>query len=231
MTNDMVVETTLVARTYAYRMFQMFFGDEPSNEMFAAVFSESAIEALEFFAQFDSDAYRVALGKFKECATAYKADGDAYLEQAKLDYMHLLIGPGELACAPWECVYVTNERVLFQESTLKVREAYRKENMLPTQYPHVSDDHIAIELDFLAKLSAKAQSAFDEGSAAEYARLLESQRAFLADHVLVWVGRYAADLAHAAADSLYARTAALCASFASIDAEVIGELLEVCKEG
>ncbi len=132
---------------------------------------------------------------------------------------------------PWECVYLTNERVLFQESTLKVREAYRSENMLPTQYPHVSDDHIAIELDFLAKLSEKTQAALSANDTAEYGRLLESQRAFLNEHLLVWVDKYATDLSEASSDSLYARIAMLCAAFLPIDVEVIGELLDRGKEG
>ena len=229
--NDMVVETTLVARTYLYRMFQMLFGDDPTKETLSAVFSETTKEALGFFRQAESSDYAAALEGFSKCASAYGENSESCLARAQRDYMQLLVGPNELKAPPWGCVYLTNERVLFQESTLKVREAYRSENMLPTQYPHVSDDHIAIELDFLAKLSEKTQAALSANDTAEYGRLLESQRAFLNEHLLVWVDKYATDLSEASSDSLYARIAMLCAAFLPIDVEVIGELLDRGKEG
>ena len=161
--DDIIVKTALVARTYLYRVFQAVFGDDPTEEVLAALFSDTTDQAVECFEAVDSIDFAKALALFAACRKGYAEDPAGYLEEAKQDYMHVLVGPEDLKAPPWECVYLTNERVLFQEATLKVREAYRSENMLPSQYPRVSDDHLAIELDFMVKLSEKTQKAFDEG--------------------------------------------------------------------
>ena len=224
--DDIIVKTALVARTYLYRVFQAVFGDDPTEEVLAALFSDTTDQAVECFEAGDSTEFAKALALFAACRKGYAEDPAGYLEAAQRDYMHVLVGPEDLKAPPWECVYLTNERVLFQEATLKVREAYRSENMLPSQYPRVSDDHLAIELDFMVKLSEKTQKAFDEGDANEYRRLLSVQRSFLTDHPLAWVANYASDLSDAAPGSLYEGVGALCSAFLPIDVDVIGEVLE-----
>lgn len=228
--DDITIQTVLVARNYLYRALQAVLGEDPTEGMLSVLFSETTDMALECFAGAESGAYAAARAGLQRCREACEGDRGAYLEAAKRDYMHVLVGPHELKAPPWECVYLTNERVLFQEATLKVREAYRSENMLPTQYPHVSDDHIAIELDFMVKLSAKCQAAFEAGEAGEYRRLLETQRGFLKEHLLVWVERYADDLAEDAPGSLYACVGKLCAAFLPLDFELAGELLALGED-
>lgn len=220
------IEVALVARTYLYRAFQAVFGDEPTKELLETLFSDVTEQALSCFEGAESDAYRQAIDAFEDAGSAFERDRTGFLEKAQRDYTKVLVGPHELKAPPWECVYLTKERVLFQEATLKVREAYRSENMLPTQYPHVSDDHIAIELDFVAKLCEKSQNALDAGDGIEYRRLLEAQRAFVREHLLTWVDAYASDVGEAVPNSLYAHVASLLAAFLPIDAEVLGELLD-----
>lgn len=224
--NSIAIETVLAARTYLYRAFQATFGDEPTEALLETVFSEVTDQALGCFDGAGSVSYGAAVAALQDARRSCEADGPAWVASAKRTYMRLLVGPEDLKAPPWECVYLTKERVLFQEATLRVREAYRSENMLPTQYPHVSDDHIAIELDFMAKLCEKSRAAFEVCDDGEYRRLLLSQQAFLEDHLLRWVADYASDVAKAAPESLYACMGSLCAAFLTIDVEVIGELLE-----
>ncbi len=224
--NSIAIETVLAARTYLYRAFQATFGDEPTESFFETVFSEVTDQALDCFGGAGSVSYEAAADAFCEVRRSYEADGSAWVASAKQTYTRLLVGPEDLKAPPWECVYLTKERVLFQEATLQVREAYRSENMLPAHYPHVSDDHFAIELDFMAKLSEKSQAAFESCDNGEYRRLLVSQQAFLEEHLLRWAADYASDVAEAAPGSFYACMGSLCAAFLAIDVEVIGELLE-----
>ena len=121
--DDIIVKTALVARTYLYRVFQAVFGDDPTEEVLAALFSDTTDQAVECFEAVDSIDFAKALALFAACRKGYAEDPAGYLEEAKQDYMHVLVGPEDLKAPPWECVYLTNERVLFQEATLKVREA------------------------------------------------------------------------------------------------------------
>lgn len=220
------IQTVLLARTYFYQVCQVVFGDDPSEELLDAFFSEATEDAFSLFTSVEPEKCAAALAAYEECKAACAADRAAFLEKAQRDYMHQLIGPNELKAPPWECVYISKERMLFQESTLRVRQYYRSEGFLPTQYPHVSDDHIAIELDFMAKLGKKSEEALTAGEDAEYKRLLGSQRTFLTTHLLKWVADYAADLAKEAPGSLYACAAAMCAAVLPIDADLLGELGE-----
>lgn len=222
---ELTIKTALVARTYTYRLLQMLFGSKPSNELLGQLFSEATYEALDLYAAGDTnEALHDAQEELQELARAYAHNHANFLEAAQRDYAHLLVGPEDLKAPPWECVYRTKERVLFQEVTLKVREAYRTQNMLPSRYPHVSDDHVAIELDFIGKLAAKAQTAFDAHEDAECLRLLNAQRTFIADHLGGWISAYAADVAKAAPDSLYACAGALAAAILPLDLDLIEEL-------
>lgn len=225
--DSLTIETVLVARTYLYRLFQALFGADPTREVLDLFFSDTTEQALDCFGGADAEEYDEAVSGLREHAAAYGADPEGFLAAAERDYMHQFVGPHDLKAPPWGCVYLTNERILFQESTLKVREAYRSENMLPTQYPHVSDDHIAIELDFMAKLSVKCHGAFTAQDEDGYRRLIETQRSFLQEHMVTWTAKYAAKLTEAAPDSLYARLGEVCDSYLRIDAEVLGELEEV----
>lgn len=62
--------------------------------------------------------------------------------------------------APWESVYVSPDRLVFQASTLAVRDAYGAAGFVAKNKGAEPDDHIATECDFMAKLAAQAAEAF-----------------------------------------------------------------------
>ncbi|WP_139651235.1 TorD/DmsD family molecular chaperone [Raoultibacter phocaeensis] len=221
-----VWDVVFVARMYLYRAFQTVFGDEPTEALLETLFSDVTDDALDCFRGAESGALESAICDLGELKNRFERDKAGFLERAKRDFAHVLVGPHELKAPPWECVYLTKERVLFQEATLKVREAYRSENMLPSQYPRVSDDHIAIELDFMAKLSEKSCTALEAKDREECQRLLAVQRSFVREHLLAWVSAYAADVAEDAPGSLYACAGSLMAAFLPVDDQVLGELLD-----
>ena len=110
------------------------------------------------------------------------------LGQLRSVYTKLFIGPAKLPAPPWESVYATGEPLLFQESTLAVREAYRRAGYAAAGYPHEADDHLAVELDFMATLASDARAAYEAGDKGRSADLLSVQRDFLREHLLAWVG-------------------------------------------
>jgi TorA maturation chaperone TorD len=124
-------------------------------------------------------------------------------------------------------VYVTKKRILFQESTLEVREAYRKEGFLPGGYPRVSDDHISLELDFMNLLAEECRNRCELEDLPEYHRLLEVQLEFLTKHLLKWVPNYVSDLDKAAPESLYSTLAHLIVAFVRFDRQTLVELMEL----
>jgi len=84
--------------------------------------------------------------------------------------------------------------MLFQRSTLEVRNFYRSQGFIPAEYPHVADDHLAIELDFMAQLALRMLEAAQANDEEVYKNSLVASREFLDEHLLKWVPQYVVDL-------------------------------------
>lgn len=100
----------------------------------------------------------------------------------KRDYNRLFVGPDKLKAAPWESVHRSEEKLLFEEETLQVRAAYREFGLSAPRLNREPDDHIGLELEFLATLATRALDEPDQAG-----RYLAAIEEFLSDHLLQWV--------------------------------------------
>lgn len=220
------LETWLLGRLFLYGLFHLITGDEPNRERLRVVFSEATNEALALFGleETGDGKGKAAVEAFEAQALRFAGQPDVLVSELRDTYTRLFVGPLELKAPPWESVYRDGQRLLFTETTLAVREAYRSEGFLPAQYPQVPDDHISLELDFMHQLCIRSIEARETEDEAEYERLFKTQRDFLAEHLLQWAPRYTADLAAVAGDSLYAAIAFLLAAFLATDSNTLEEL-------
>ena len=90
---------------------------------------------------------------------------DQAFDAVQSDYTHLFVGPGKVDAPPWESVYFHDEEMLFQEETLHVREWYARFGLQAELLHSEPDDHIGLELAFLAHLAGQAVSACEKGEA------------------------------------------------------------------
>ena len=158
-------------------------------------------------------------------------DAEGALPRICREYVDMFVGPGTLRARPWETVHLGESQALFQPELLPIRESYRDAGFLPARYPHVQDDFIGLELDFMAKL---AQAAFDacraecdkEATSLSHSSLshwvgvderLAQSRRFLEEHLLRWIDSLADAIAREYGDGFYARFARLAALVARRD--------------
>lgn len=209
------MQDVLTARFYLYSMTQALLGSKPTDKLFAGVDAAFLQEALELTGCDDAErtagAVAGAMGKAED--------------QTGL-YARLFLGPTKLACPPWESVYRSKRRALFQRSTLDVRNAYRAQGLLPQMYPRVADDHIALELGFLSALAQRTLEAIQAEDTPAARKAFEASKRFLDEHLSVWALAYADDLEKEAPDTLYALVARMAADFAARDVSLVGELLD-----
>ena len=205
-------ESVLAARHLLYAQFQALLGSKPTAEALAAVDADLLGEA---FLEVGLAQPRALIDALHGAADAM-AQGDDSLADA---YTRCFEGPGRLPAPVWESVYFSGDPSLFQESTLRVRNAYRAAGFIPAQYPHVADDHVAIELDFMRALAQLAVAA-QEGSR-EQAAALATSKAFLDQHLGRWAGMYAQRLEDAGANWFYAAAARALCSFVEHDRDVL----------
>lgn len=211
----------LAARSYGYLLFQRLFGSEPTGQLFQAVDAQVSAEAFAIMGGAESD--------LAECGAKMQAGIDAAvknLETLKDSYVRLFVGPAALPAPPWESVYTSHKRLIMQPSTLEIRNAYRARGFIPALYPHVPDDHLALELHFMARLAEESLRACEEGNTQQARETLEASKAFLVDHLGAWVGLFAEKLREKEEQSVYAAIARALASFIAADTRRLDEMLK-----
>jgi putative dimethyl sulfoxide reductase chaperone len=130
------------------------------------------------------------------------------LDDLRTDYTRLFIGPGKVLAAPWESVHFSEERLTFQQETLQVRDWYRRFGLEAVNLYHEPDDHIGLEVAFLAHLATLALSAL-EADRERFGMLLAAQRDFLRQHPLRWVAAWQEQVTNHAQTDFYRGAACL----------------------
>lgn len=103
------------------------------------------------------------------------------------DYLRLFIGPGKVIAPPWESVFFSEARQTFQEQTLQVRTWYRRYGLELENIYHEPDDHVGLELTFVANLGNQALLSLEIGDKDKFDSLIEARKQFLSEHLLKWV--------------------------------------------
>lgn len=215
----------LANRHYLYQLLQHIFGHEPSLELIEIAASKHTQEALKLLLDEDEEKFDDYLAVLVEVKQGISTEAKGMLDKLKSEYTSLMLGPNKLPAPPWESVYLNEERTIFQESTLKVRRAYLEYQFLPANYPHEADDHIALELDFMAHLAKLAQERFEDEDIEEVKRVLSDHKTFLEEHPLVWISDFAEQIQASKTHYLYPQMAALTEQVLKIDAAALDELI------
>jgi TorA maturation chaperone TorD len=126
--------------------------------------------------------------------TAQGGLSDEAYESLRLDYTRLFLGPGKLLAAPWESAQITEGRQLFQPQTLQVRQWYRRFGLEAERLYTEPDDHIGLEIAFLAHLAQRSLEASTQNDTALLNEMLAAQRDFLTAHPLQWVPQWCAQV-------------------------------------
>ncbi|MXY25352.1 MAG: molecular chaperone [Acidobacteria bacterium] len=161
----------------AYHFLGRCFYEEPRADWLAAFARDRLFEAWPF----PSDDANTAGGLVLLAAFCERWD-PAQLAALVWDFNRLFVGPGEMLAAPWESIYRSKKKLTFQESTLQVRALYERFGVEAPAVHREPDDHLGLELAFVATLSELAA----QGDAAQLARCFEAQTGFLRDHLLAW---------------------------------------------
>jgi TorA maturation chaperone TorD len=119
------------------------------------------------------------------------SEGAAQLaDDAHADYMRLFVGvTGKTLAAPWGTTYITKERLLFSEQTIWVRKFYERYGLVVKNKNTEPDDHIGMELEFLAYLSEQGK--------------VDAAREFAAGYIVPWASLWNADVQKHAKTGFY----------------------------
>lgn len=130
------------------------------------------------------------------------AESTETLQAIDDDHFRLIRGPGLPEAIPWESVHRSEKQLLFEEETMEVRRAYQRFGLQAPKMHVEPDDHISLELEFLAKLLAQGMDAEDRGDA-EAEEYFAAHDAFCREHLLLWAPTFFTRLTDAAQTLFY----------------------------
>ncbi len=197
----------------------------PTSQQLATVTAEEAVAlmraAIDLLPHPLSAAIRLHLGRF--LAQVETKGLSAMAEELSLEYCRLFIGPYALPCPPYGSVYLDGGQVM-GPSAVDVLSRYRRAGLRTARGWAEPPDHIALELEFMARLAARFSTATEGRQDGEARHLLGLQREFLRDHLGRWGTAFADRLARAASCHLYHFLAAFLPAWLAFDADILEAL-------
>lgn len=161
---------------------------------------------------------------------AAKGDMAKIETELRAEYAALFLNAGPNPVHPFASVYTSTDRLLMQQARDEVLAEYRQEGLARIGDFKEPEDHIAIELEFMAYLCQKAAEALGAGDTDAAARYLHKQHSFLEKHLLVWTPAFCQDLVKTATSGFYRGIGRLTEEHLAMEGETIDELLETVRE-
>ena len=137
-----------------------------------------------------------ALGS--KAATLEGSERKNLLTDLAIEFSALFVNPGQQVgrkrVMPWESAYFTSPPRMFGPPFHEVVEAYRLAGFeKPKEYKE-PEDHIALELEFMAHLARLTTASIDNTKPEFGVGYLKLQKEFLTDHLLRWVGKFSKEV-------------------------------------
>ena len=171
----------LTAEALAYTFINRAFYEKPTDEFINTLVSE------KLFAQWPLPPDDEFTSAGQNILQAFSANWQAgKLNDLKKDYQQLFIGPARLPAPPWESVYLSDDRLVFEKQTTAVRQFYARYGLQAANLYKEPDDHFGLEMAFMAHLCTLGLEAIRQGEVATAQTHLNAQRDFLEEHLLLW---------------------------------------------
>lgn len=161
--------------------------------------------------------------------TYLKQTGINTLTDLAVDFVRIFIGHGKRKkdiAYPYESVYTSPKRMLMQEARDEVLSFYLEEDLYTIKEFVEPEDHIAVELEFMAHLCRKIQKLSRTGDTDGILKYLEKQKLFLTQHLLHWAPTFCEDVISIACEDLYKGLAIITNDFLTLDGEVVDDLID-----
>ena len=117
-------------------------------------------------------------------------DQEEDLDQIKVEYAKLFVGPYNLKAPPYGSVYLETENRVMQESTFDALKLYRSAGLDMAVDFKDAPDHISAELEFMSFLIFKEVEALSINDIEACYVFNDKQRSFMMRHLGVWISDF-----------------------------------------
>ena len=203
-------------RARAYRLLARLFEREVDAGLVEHMRSDDAFASEDADLQASFDALRADL----------EDGGEQRLEELAVAYNRVFYGMGPRTAKkafPYESVYTSAKGLMMQDAYEQARKDYREAGVAKNPSFTEPDDHVAVELAFMARMCELAvETLRAQGSESE--SQMRAQRSFLQRHLLNWTDRFVVDV-RAADEGFYGHAATLLAQFLQADLAFLDEVV------
>ncbi|MHC1711332.1 MAG: molecular chaperone [Solidesulfovibrio sp.] len=151
------------------------------------------------------------------------------LTDLAVDYARVFLGAGitknGFAAYPYESVYTSPARLVMQDARDKVLAEYRAKGLDKIESLDVPEDHVALELAFMAHLCRETGQALAAKDWPALSASLHKQKDFLAQHLLNWVPTFCADVLQCAGTDFYKAVAGITNAYLRMEQAIIEDLI------
>ncbi len=149
------------------------FYNYPERAFYERLFSENVFA--EIPAELDNDDFQSGCALLNKCNASPEDFGTV-----ETDYMRLFVMGDKFTAPPWQSIYLSPDKLMFQPSTLKVREWYKKYNIMAKCQYNEPDDHAGLMLIFAAHLAETAENNSD-------AAVMKDFNDYCSEQILNWI--------------------------------------------
>jgi anaerobic sulfite reductase subunit A len=165
-------------------------------------------------------------GEKKGLITDLRAEYAALFLAVGMPYRGKARHKGLLTC---ESAYLGKHGMYYDKPFSEVKDEYSKSGFEKRKDFLEPEDHIAIELDFMANLCRQTHLFLDQKNTQNALRYLKLQKEFLRDHLTRWVPDLCESMNEAAESKLYKSLAHLTNGFISMEEQVVEELAKTLE--
>ncbi|WP_303728439.1 molecular chaperone [Denitrobacterium detoxificans] len=131
---------------------------------------------------------------------------------------------------PFESLFRGEESRLAGEPAAEVYRALKRASLKVDEYIHLPSDHLSFEMEYLAIMGLRAADQLEAGDLNLARENLETQRAFLNDHVLSWFDDFKALSEKILKTRLYCGVLKVTKGFIELDDELLADAIDLLGE-
>lgn len=215
----------LIQRHVGYDILRRLLIEEPTPELLNFLREQDIASLFPIISDAQStDAFAMLQ---RALAMAIFTCGEPLFEDLHWDFTRLFIGPEAPLAPPWESVYVSKDKLLFQHCTHEVKRIYQSSGLLKNEDEGEAADHIGYELDYLYQQSRNVAENMINGASFNDAKpFLHLQLTFLQQHILAFVDDFCLNIQTHSQTEFYRGIALLLPLFLKLDAQRLSDVIE-----
>ena len=155
------------------------------------------------------------------------------LTELAVDYSRTFIGNSNDmsgAAFPYESFYTSEKHLLMQAARDEVLAIYRAYGYDKSEEWAESEDHAAVELEFMQLMSHRVANAVRKDRMDAAYKMLAIQKGFLDEHMLTWMPMLTSDMQKFTKTMMYKGLALLTEGFLETDREFLEDVLADAKK-